>query len=166
VLVVEDNKFSLTWITTFLKKMKVEPVLAENGQEAVEKFQTFIKEGVLFEMILMDLFMPVMNGYDATIQIRNLEKQFKLSDTEKHFICGISADLTTATETKCMQCGMNNVKPKPLNKNTLEDLVRQNRRKSNIIGQNKTADTTMETDDQQKEQMDLTIINNVALNYL
>lgn len=41
----------------------------------------------------MDLIMPEMNGYDATIEIRKIEKEFHLTDQEKHFICGFSAEV-------------------------------------------------------------------------
>lgn len=37
--------------------------------------------------------MPVMNGYEATIEIRHLEEEFKLTSNEKHYICGISAEV-------------------------------------------------------------------------
>ena len=45
VLVVEDNKFSLSWITTLLNTMKVESIIAENGREAVTMFNKHMKEG-------------------------------------------------------------------------------------------------------------------------
>jgi len=52
-----------------------------------------MKDGKLFEMILMDLIMPEMNGYDATVEIRRLEDEFRLTPSEKHFICGFSAEV-------------------------------------------------------------------------
>jgi CheY-like chemotaxis protein len=68
-------------------------VLAENGKEAIGEFTKYMQEGILFELILMDLIMPEMNGYDATVEIRKLEKEFGLNENEKHFICGFSAEV-------------------------------------------------------------------------
>lgn len=41
----------------------------------------------------MDLIMPEMNGYDATIEIKRLEDEFELAELEKHYICGFSAEV-------------------------------------------------------------------------
>lgn len=49
---------------------------------------------VLFELILMDLLMPKMNGYDATQEIRSIETEMKFSSADKHYICGFSAEVT------------------------------------------------------------------------
>ncbi len=64
-LVVEDNIFNTKVLTRFLDIWKVEYSVAENGQEAIEK----IKEKD-FDLILMDLHMPIMDGYEATRNIR------------------------------------------------------------------------------------------------
>lgn len=45
----------------------------------------------MFELILMDIIMPEMGGYEATEHIRKIESQFGLQASEKHFICGFSA---------------------------------------------------------------------------
>lgn len=45
VLVVEDNSFSLNWVTTQLSQLKYEAVIAENGKEAVSKFFQYMKDG-------------------------------------------------------------------------------------------------------------------------
>jgi len=65
VLIVEDNKVNLMVLRKFLKKWGVETAWAENGKAGVEK-----AKGRTFDLILMDLQMPVMDGYEATRQIR------------------------------------------------------------------------------------------------
>lgn len=65
VLVVDDNTINLLLATTLLKKVNLQFETATNGQEAVDKFSAGN-----FDLILMDLKMPVMNGFDATRIIR------------------------------------------------------------------------------------------------
>jgi CheY-like chemotaxis protein len=70
--------------------------LYRNSQNIYKKGKNhlnFNDFSILFELILMDLIMPEMNGYDATVEIRKLEKEFGLAESEKHFICGFSAEV-------------------------------------------------------------------------
>ena len=68
VLVVEDNLVNQKIVSKFLMKWDVNVDLAENGAIAVEKARRS-----LYDLVLMDLHMPEMNGYDATLEIRKME---------------------------------------------------------------------------------------------
>ncbi|OBT74551.1 hypothetical protein VF21_07570 [Pseudogymnoascus sp. 05NY08] len=71
LLIVDDNRINLTLLRTYLRKRKYEFVdEAENGQEAVEKVQ---EREDSYDIIFMDISMPVLNGFDATRQIRAIE---------------------------------------------------------------------------------------------
>jgi len=70
VLVAEDNQMISFLLQETLKTMSYVAVIADNGRIAVEKFTSFLKDGMLFEMILMDILMPEMGGYEATKLIR------------------------------------------------------------------------------------------------
>ncbi|MEL6842764.1 MAG: ATP-binding protein, partial [Bacteroidota bacterium] len=70
VLVAEDNKVNQMVARKFLQKWDIEVQLVNNGQEAVEVWQKHP-----FDLILMDVHMPIMNGMEAASQIRTLESQ-------------------------------------------------------------------------------------------
>jgi CheY-like chemotaxis protein len=67
VLVAEDNSINQMVVDTMLKRMGITPVMVNNGQEAVD---TLRKQPDRFEVVLMDLQMPVMDGFEATRIIR------------------------------------------------------------------------------------------------
>ena len=69
VLAVEDDKFCLETLKMFLNAIKVDFTLATNGQEAVDLFK---KKN--YTLVLMDLNMPVMDGFTAAKSIRAFEK--------------------------------------------------------------------------------------------
>jgi CheY-like chemotaxis protein len=78
--------------------------LAKNGIEAVDKFQTSN-----FDLILMDCQMPEMDGFEATAEIRALEK-LKGSRTP---IVALTANAFRETKEKCFECGMDDFMTKP-----------------------------------------------------
>ena len=86
----------------------------ENGEESLEKIQTVIPD-----LILMDIQMPVMNGYDATVEIRKNPKAKKIP------IIALTAGTIVGEKEKCIQFGMNDYIPKPIDKEFLIKIVSQ-----------------------------------------
>ena len=69
-----------------------------------------------------------MDGYEATQLIRTIEQEHNLGFTDKHYICGCSAEVNPRIEMKCTAAGMNNIISKPLSRSTIEELIKQCRR--------------------------------------
>ncbi|GJP50385.1 hypothetical protein CLOM_g9513 [Closterium sp. NIES-68] len=115
VLVAEDNIVNQRVAMTLLRKWGHETVLARDGEEAVEKVQ-----GGVFDVILMDVQMPVCDGLLATKRIREYE-----STTKHHTpIIAMTAQALIGDGVKCIEAGMDSYMSKPLNASKLKDLLR------------------------------------------
>jgi signal transduction histidine kinase/CheY-like chemotaxis protein len=108
ILVVEDNAVNQMVIKGLLKKLGLEATVANNGEEAVNH----VRESVP-DVILMDCHMPVMDGFEATRQIRRLEESAGRSRTP---IIAVTADVTVEQEEHCRDVGMDDYVPKPIDK--------------------------------------------------
>jgi len=107
VLVVEDMALNQLLMKTLLDDFGFERDIAGNGKIAIEKLQT-----KLYDVVLMDLQMPEMNGFEATDYIRNVLKS-------KIPIIALTADVTTADLAKCKAVGMNDYIAKPVDERLL-----------------------------------------------
>jgi two-component system sensor histidine kinase/response regulator len=111
VLVVDDNKFSLGMMHTMIKGQGTEVEIATDGQEAVNIFKDFLKKRQHFDIIMMDLIMPTMDGFEATKEIRKIEAEKRLKKT---YICAFSANVDAKVKDKCDACQFDNLVNKPL----------------------------------------------------
>jgi len=107
VLVVDDNDINLQVATDILQKYKHTVTVAKDGAEAFEKVQAQ-KGGPMFDIILMDIEMPEMNGFETTSAIRKLDKP--LCDIP---ILALSAHSFEGERSKCLDAGMQGYVPKP-----------------------------------------------------
>ncbi|MBC7641926.1 MAG: response regulator, partial [Flavobacterium sp.] len=114
ILIVEDNKINMLLSKTLVKQIIPNASIfeAENGRKAIEKFE-LIKP----DLVLMDVQMPQMNGYEATIQIR------KLKIAEHIPIIALAAGIIVGERDKCLQSGMNDYLSKPIIKQELEKTI-------------------------------------------
>ena len=108
ILLVEDNELNAEIAKTVLEDVGALITRAENGQQAVELFKE--KPAGTFDAILMDLMMPVMDGYTATRKIRSLER----ADAKTIPIIAMTANAFQEDAEKCIAEGMNAHLAKPL----------------------------------------------------
>lgn len=117
ILLVEDNKLNQLVAKKVLKKFKVETSLAENGQEALEMVQ---KER--FDLILMDIHMPIMDGLEATRKIRALDDPY----FQNIPIVALSADAYSDKVQATAESGMNDYQAKPFKPEDLFQKIKTN----------------------------------------
>ena len=122
ILLVEDNKSNQKVALRHLQSLGCEVDLAENGKEAVQAYLNNI-----YSLILMDVQMPVMDGYQATAIIRQLEqKQEQNNRFEKPPRTPIIAATANALEgdkEKCVAAGMDGYLSKPIKKKEIQELL-------------------------------------------
>ena len=112
VLVVEDNKTNQLIAKTILEQVGLRVILTENGEEGSNYYLQNRKE---IDLILMDLHMPVLNGYEAAVRIR-------LQDTEVPIVA-MTADAITGVEDQCRSVGINHYISKPFDPDKFIDTV-------------------------------------------
>jgi len=114
VLIAEDNPVNVMLMKKLLSKWNITPFIAENGERAVE----FVQYGN-FDVILMDLQMPVMNGFDAAIEIR------KMADPKKANIpiIALTASALFDIKERVYNSGMNDYVSKPFKPTELYDKI-------------------------------------------
>ncbi len=119
VLVAEDNDLNWEILEELLSDIGMELEWAENGKVCLEKFEAS-KEGD-YDVILMDVRMPVMNGYEATEAIRALERP----DAKTIPIIAMTADAFSEDIQRCLESGMNAHTAKPINLNEVISLLKK-----------------------------------------
>ncbi|MCR8559661.1 response regulator [Mucilaginibacter sp. BJC16-A38] len=114
MLIAEDNPVNVLLMRKLLSRWKIKPTIADNGEHAIEIF----KSGS-FDIILMDLQMPVMNGFDAAIQIRKLPDMKKANVP----IIALTAAALLDIEEQIFNAGMNDYVSKPFKPEELMEKI-------------------------------------------
>lgn len=114
VLLVEDDRRNVYALVTALEKKGVKVQVADNGKTAIE----FLQEHADFDLVFMDIMMPVMGGYEAMKIIRQELEMERLP------IIALTAKAMKGERDKCMEAGASDYIMKPLNINQLFSLMR------------------------------------------
>ena len=116
ILVVEDNEVNRKFVDILLKRMGYLTYFAENGRVAITRLQ---KQS--FDLVLMDLHMPVMNGIEATRAIRALAHP-----AAKIPIIALTADVMNDAHEEALAAGVNDFVTKPVHMGRLQEMIRLN----------------------------------------
>lgn len=141
VLIVEDNKTNQFIAQSILKEAGFKISLASNGLEGYEVFLNSPNE---FDVILMDLHMPVMNGYEATELIRKINATIP--------IIAMTADAIVGVEEKCRNIGINHYISKPFDPNQFVEKVLQ------VVKSIKELESIEEKEMNKDEQMENSLV--------
>ncbi len=104
VLLAEDNSVNLKVAVNLLKQLGLEADTVANGRDAVEQWKTG-----RHDVVLMDVHMPVMDGLEATRELRRISR-----DPRKPWVVGVTADAMTGDGNRCIRAGMNDYLSKPI----------------------------------------------------
>jgi len=146
ILVVDDHPINRKVVTTLLKKWKTPYKIALNGEEAVEAVQKSD-----FDIILMDIQMPVMDGYEATRKIREL-----IGD--KVTILALTASILKEDEKNCILAGMDGIIRKPFFPDNLKYWVKNKKKPK----PNRSQKAEMNTGQNQEQITDLAYLTEVS----
>ncbi|MBN2475003.1 MAG: response regulator [Pirellulales bacterium] len=117
VLLAEDGKDNQRLISAILTKAGLEVSVAENGRVAYETAAAAAAEGNLFDLIVMDMQMPEMDGYDATRRLRQ--------DGWRGPIVALTAHAMAGDREKCLEAGCDDYLTKPIERNAFLDAVQR-----------------------------------------
>ena len=112
ILIAEDNKINMLLTKTIINKFCSNVVITEasNGLKAVEYFKNINPD-----IVLMDIQMPIMNGYEATIEIRKTNPDA--------IIIALTAGVITGEKERCLDAGMKDYIVKPIDRNIFEETL-------------------------------------------
>jgi CheY-like chemotaxis protein len=106
ILIIEDNLLNQKILFFYLRKENFDVQISSTGEDAITKLKN-----ERYDIILVDLMLPGMNGYETAKQLRMIEKQ--LYDDQKIFIIALTANTLDNDKEKCIRNGMDGYIAKP-----------------------------------------------------
>lgn len=118
ILLVEDNLMNQKVVMFNLKKLNCEITAVSDGKVALETFKSN-----KFDIVLMDIMLPEMNGYEVTIEIRKMEKINEIANPVT--IIALTANTYENDKEKCLGVGMNDYLSKPFSAEQLINTIKK-----------------------------------------
>ncbi|MEM7463538.1 MAG: ATP-binding protein, partial [Pseudomonadota bacterium] len=116
ILLAEDNEINALLVKSILRKAGQKTTHVTNGRDAVAEFRRMVSQNQRFDLVLMDLHMPEMDGTDAIRAIRKIEKSSNLAPTR---ILTLTADEQASSRRQSNQAGSDGFVTKPIDANAL-----------------------------------------------
>jgi CheY-like chemotaxis protein len=116
ILVAEDNDINALLARALLERLGHRPTIVANGAAAIESFNAARETGGPYDLVLMDVYMPEVDGMSATRAIRAYEVTGGLSRTP---ILALTATVTAEDREACLKAGMDGFLTKPLEREQL-----------------------------------------------
>ena len=120
VLVVDDEVFNIMILESYCKSAGLDTERAFNGQQALERVNEVYNNNLKISMVLMDINMPIMDGYETTLALKEMVSKQKIDDL---IVIGVTAYVSQDKIEKCYQCGMTEVVHKPLSQSEFISLM-------------------------------------------
>jgi CheY-like chemotaxis protein len=115
VLVVEDNLINQKVVSSMLRLLDCDYLIAQNGVEALR-----VLHDKAVSLVLMDCCMPIMDGMEATVKIRDIAVQVRDHDVP---IIAVTAYVSNEYRKQCLAAGMNDFIEKPINMHRLHAVI-------------------------------------------
>ena len=121
ILLAEDNRVNQRLATRLLERRGHSVVVVENGQEALS-----VLEQSSFDLVLMDVQMPLMDGIEATIAIREKERATRAHQD----VIALTAHAMKGDQERCLAAGMDGYLSKPIHIHELDELLKNSMERS------------------------------------
>tara|TARA_Y100001934_G_scaffold264340_1_gene341158 strand:+ start:3804 stop:6218 length:2415 start_codon:yes stop_codon:yes gene_type:complete len=118
ILLVEDNVINQKVAIRLLDQLGYRADIANNGQEAVDA-----ATNASYDLVFMDIQMPLLDGMEATVKIRELEQRLGSARARPAVIIALTANAVFGDRERCLDCGMDDYLPKPVRPNSLKVMI-------------------------------------------
>lgn len=134
ILLTEDNEINSMVATNMLYRLNCQVDVASSGRQALQLWQTAIQTKKLYDLVLMDVQMPEMDGFETTQWIRHYENEYQISHPIP--IIAVTANAMKEDKERCLASGMNDYLAKPFGIEQLSQIIKKYSPDQEVINKN------------------------------
>ncbi|KAK3308128.1 uncharacterized protein B0T15DRAFT_98680 [Chaetomium strumarium] len=133
LLLVDDNPINIKLLTQLVRKLNHTFATANDGREAVQQYKSSVEggQGSRFDLVFMDINMPVMNGFEATREIRRLETEAQVSRCKVIALTGLSSEVS---KSEASASGLDMFLTKPVKMSMLKAILEEKQKSEEGVG--------------------------------